>query len=82
MLILPKDSQAFQWTSHAKQKMKYYRLSENRVKRVLRFPSRTEEGIAPETVASMQKAGSKKHPTEIWVMYVVVKNPKSKIQKT
>lgn len=57
------------WTKHAREKMKFYRLSEARVKRVLHHPDRVEEGIAPKTVANMQKAGSRKHPSEIWVMY-------------
>ncbi len=49
--------------------MRHYRLSENRLKRVLRKPDRKELGIAPRTVAIMQKTGTKKHPTEIWLMY-------------
>lgn len=56
------------WTKHAKAKMRYYALSEQRVRRVLHSPSRVEEGIAEGTVALMQRAGSKKHPHEIWVM--------------
>lgn len=56
------------WTQHAKAKMRYYALSEQRVRRVLKTPSRIEEGIAPETIALMQRTGSKKHPYEIWVM--------------
>lgn len=57
------------WTEHSRIKMRQYRLSESRVKRVLRFPKRREEGIAPSTIAGMQPAGSKKHPYEIWVMW-------------
>lgn len=56
------------WTKHAKAKMRYYALSEQRVRRVLHSPSRVEEGIAEGTIALMQRAGSKKHPYEIWVM--------------
>jgi hypothetical protein len=48
--------------------MRYWSLSEARVKRVLHSPLRTEVGIAPGTVAVLQAAGSKKHPYEIWVM--------------
>lgn len=48
--------------------MRFYGLSEQRVRRVLHSPKRTEEGIAPNTVAMMQVAGSAKHPYEIWVM--------------
>ncbi len=50
--------------------MRYYNLSESRVKRAIRNPTRVEEGIAPGTIAAMQTAGSKKHPHEIWVMIV------------
>ena len=47
-------------------------MSERRILRVLRCPQRTEEGIAEGTLASMQRAGSKKHPYEIWVMYQMI----------
>ena len=67
------------WTSHAKYKMQYYRLSEARVKRVIHSPKRIEEGIAEDTVAMMQPAGSKAHPYEIWVMLSRSKNHESRI---
>ncbi|MCP6717945.1 MAG: HemK family protein methyltransferase [Patescibacteria group bacterium] len=57
------------WTKHVKGKMRFYGLSESRLKRVLRKPDRKELGITPRTVAVMQKAGTKKRPTEIWLMY-------------
>ncbi len=57
------------WTWHAKEKMRYYRLSEKRLKRILKEPDRKEIGIAPRTVAVMQNSGTRKHPTEIWLMY-------------
>lgn len=56
------------WTYHARDKMRFYRLSEARVKRILHSPKRIEEGIAPKTVAMMQVAGSSKHPYELWAM--------------
>jgi len=59
------------WTQHVKQKMKFYGLSEARVKRVVRFPERIEEGIAPNTVACMQKTTNIKKPQEVWAMYQV-----------
>lgn len=49
-------------------KMRFYRLSESRVRRVIHSPKRIEEGIAPKTIAVMQSAGSKRHPYEIWAM--------------
>lgn len=56
------------WTNHAKEKMRYYRLSENRVKRILNAPKRVERGIAPDTVAMMQRGGTSQKGHEIWVM--------------
>jgi hypothetical protein len=39
------------------------------IKRVVRFPKRREEGIAPGTTAVMQPTPNKKKPQEIWVMF-------------
>ncbi len=71
------------WTMHSRFKMKYYGIAESRVKRIIRFPTRYEEGIVPNTVAVMQPAGTKKY-SEIWAMYKLIgsgrrANPKSKI---
>ncbi len=79
MIIKIRDNQKIVWTKHAAQKMRFYNLSENRIKRVLRNSDRKEEGIAPNTLAIMQRTGSKKHPTEIWVMYQAI-NLKRKTQ--
>lgn len=57
------------WTKHSEAKMRFHGLSKQRVGRVLNSPKRIETGIAPNTVAMMQAAGSKKHPHEIWVMF-------------
>ena len=68
-----------EWTMHAQAKMRHYRLSPARVRRVLNAPRRTEEGIAPETVALMQPASLKSKDVwtqEIWVM--VVDGPKAR----
>jgi hypothetical protein len=59
------------WTAHSRIKMRQYGLSESRVKRVIRFPTRYEEGIVPNTVAVMQPAGTQRY-SEIWVMYKLV----------
>ena len=56
------------WTKHVEHKMRQYRLSPQRVARVMRNPGRTEKGIAPGTIASMQRTNAKR-PTEIWAMY-------------
>ncbi len=68
MFFVYKSSEKIHWTNHVKAKMRFYQLSEQRIRRVLNSPKRTEEGIAPNTVAMMQAAGSVKHPYEIWVM--------------
>ena len=56
------------WTIHAKAKMGYYRLSESRVRRVIKTPDRIEVGIAEGTIALMQPNGRGKGEHEIWVM--------------
>src|SRR4030042_5848992 len=77
----PKDTEKVRWTIHAKEKMKFYVLSETRLKKVLRSPDRIEEGIAPRTIAAMQRSGSNKKPSEIWLMYQRnTKNAKPKRQ--
>ncbi|MBZ9569710.1 hypothetical protein KJA16_02195 [Patescibacteria group bacterium] len=65
----PKNSKKISWTKHVEEKMKFYQLSERRLKRLFRNPKRIEKGIVPGTIAIMQPAGTKKHPTEIWLMY-------------
>ena len=76
----PKNTDAIYWTQHVKDKMRFYNLSEGRLKRVLRRPEREEKGIALRTVAVMQTAGTKKNPTEVWLMYQIVPlNSKSPI---
>jgi hypothetical protein len=79
--MILKSAPKIVWTNHCKKKLRFYRLSQSRVLRVLRHPKRKEEGVAPNTVAAMQPAGSKKHPYEIWVMYQIkkseIRNPKS-----
>ena len=58
------------WTNHSKMKMRHYRLTESRVKRIIRHPARAEEGILEGAIAAMQPAEGKKY-SEIWVMYVL-----------
>lgn len=76
----PKNSDRFAWTRHAIEKMQFYGLSETKVKSVISRPQRVEEGVALKTSAVMQRTGSKKHPTEIWVMYQPAKRANSKSQ--
>ena len=65
----PKNDNNFSWTSHVLGKMMYYGISEGLIRRVVRAPHRAEEGVAPDTIAVMQKTGTQKNPKEIWVMY-------------
>lgn len=60
------------WTHHAREKMRYYRLTESRVKRIIRHPTRIEESIVPGAIAVMTPAGTTKY-SEIWVIYILVK---------
>jgi hypothetical protein len=65
----PKDNGKFRWTAHVGRKMRFYGLTPSRVIRVVNAPQRVEEGVAPGTVAGMQKAGSGKKPWEVWAMW-------------
>lgn len=65
----PKNDKNFSWTSHVKNKMLRYRLSEQKIKTVLKNPSRKEEGIAPDTLAVMKRNDTPKRKEEIWTMY-------------
>jgi len=76
------QTKSLHWTFHAHDKMRFYGLSESRVRRVLHSPKRIEEGVAPKTIAFMQPssikttiggsaASNKREETwtqEIWVM--------------
>lgn len=76
MIKILQTTEKFLWTRHSIEKMKFYGLSENRIKRVLKNPKRTQEGIVFGTTAIMQSTGSKKHPTEIWAMYIMIGSKK------
>ncbi len=78
-----KTPQVLFWTKHAEEKMRFYHLSKQRVRRVLNSPKRTEEGIAPNTIAMMQPAsvktmaGKPAWNQEIWIM---IQNRKNRIK--
>lgn len=67
----PKNDSKYHWTQHCVRKMMFYGLTADKVKRIIRNPKRMEEGIAENTLAAMQPAGTKQKPTEIWTMYAV-----------
>lgn len=80
MLIkFPKNDKNFHWTQHIKDKMIFYRLSEQKIRQILRNPQRKEEGVAPETMAAMRRNDTKKRKEEVWVMYA--KNVRSEKNK-
>ena len=62
------------WTKHSEKKIKFYKLSKQRLKRILFKPYRVEEGVALNTLAFMQPAKIKKEGKrktwnqEIWLM--------------
>ncbi len=64
-----KNDRYYFWTNHAKYKLLQYGLSPTAIKKIVRRPERTENGIAPETTAVMQRKDSKKMKREVWVMY-------------
>ena len=74
---MQKNKEKYAWTRHSREKMRYYKLTESRVKRIIRHPARVEEGILEGAVACMQPSESKRY-SEIWVMYVL-KNQQIKI---
>lgn len=49
--------------------MLYYRISEQKIKTILKNPSRKEEGIAPNTSAVMKRNDTPKRKEEMWVMF-------------
>ena len=83
MLIkFPKNDKNFHWTQHIKDKMLFYRISEQKIKSILKSPDRREEGIAPNTFAAMKRNDTPKRKEELWIMYQEKsksKNEKGKI---
>lgn len=75
-MLQSKTGQTYVWTHHSHDKMRYYRLSEARVKRIIRHPSRVEEGIVDGAIACMQPNAPvgkvvQKNYSEIWAMYAI-----------
>ena len=72
----PKDDDNFSWTSHVKNKMLFYRISEQKIRSILRSPDRKEAGIAPDTLAVMKRNDKPSKKEELWVMYATGANNK------
>ncbi len=66
-MVFKSDDKYF-WTQHSQYKMRYYGLSPQRIKRIIRHPARTEEAIVSGMIASMQPSIGKKY-SEIWTIY-------------
>ena len=66
---VPKNTKDLSWTRHVLEKMLFYNLSQGRVRRVIKTPSRREVGVAPGTTAVMQRNDKPRRKEEIWVMY-------------
>jgi len=74
-----RSEEKYLWTGHSRFKMRQYRLTESRVKRIIRHPVRVEKGILEGAVACMQPVAGGRY-SEIWTMYTPVggrRNPKS-----
>lgn len=65
----PKNDRQSKWTQHVKDKMLFYRISEQKIRTILKSPDRHEEGIAPNTSAAMKRNDTPKRKEELWVMY-------------
>lgn len=76
---MPTLADKYIWTEHSRFKLRQYRLSEPRIKRIIRHPSRIEEGILEGAIACMQPSGSKKY-SEIWTLYVLSGRQQRKIK--
>ncbi len=69
-ISIPKSGGKYFWTQHCIRKIFQYRIGPNRIKRIINFPDRKEEGIAKKTIAVMRKKSKKHHSKgEQWVMY-------------
>jgi hypothetical protein len=62
--------------------MVFYRISEQKIKSILKSPDRSEEGIAPNTVAVMKRNDTQKRKEEIWVMYQTKSTLKKQEEKS
>ncbi len=70
------NSEKYFWTKHSLYKIRHYGLSQQRIKRVIRHPARTEEAVIPKMIAAMQSADGKNY-SEIWTIYQLIKKPKT-----
>ncbi len=74
----PKNTAEFHWTDHVKSKILHYRISEQKIRVILKSFNRKETGIAPKTVAVMKRNDTPKRKEELWVMYQIIGSEKLK----
>jgi len=76
-ISIPKSDHKYFWTQHCVGKIFQYGIGGNKIKRIINYPDRKEEGIAPQTIAVMRKKSKKDHSKgEEWVMYQLKKSKK------
>lgn len=73
----PKNDKNYHWTQHIKNKMVFYRISEQKIRSILKSYDRKEGGIAPNTNAVMKRNDTPKRKEEIWLMYANLSNVKN-----
>jgi hypothetical protein len=74
---LPKSDKKYYWTRHCVTKIFQYGIGANKIKRIINYPDRREEGIAEKTIAVMKKKSKKDDSKgEEWVMYQMKNNRK------
>ena len=71
--------QRYVWTRHSKEKMRYYNLSESFVKRTVRHPTRTEQGVAGPATIAVMKVPQTKNYSEVWVLYTPINKSQIRI---
>jgi hypothetical protein len=69
LIKFPKNDRHFMWTDHSKSKMIQYFISESKIRSIIKKHNRLESGIAPKTIAVMQRNDKGKKKEELWVMY-------------
>lgn len=76
-ISIPKSNSDYFWTRHCIGKIFQYGITANKIKRIIKYPDRKEEGIAPQTIAVMKQKSKKDHSKgELWVMYQLKKSRK------
>ncbi|MEK7541265.1 MAG: hypothetical protein AAB533_00215 [Patescibacteria group bacterium] len=76
--LTPREEK-YVWTHHARMKLRFYRLTEARIQRIIRHPARVEESVVEGAVAVMQPSEGKRY-SEIWTLYILIGGAKKKIK--